>query len=562
MPVAAAESARRADAFLAEARLFQLGDLLTEQQHPKTVGLAEAAGEDLSRAVSMIHAVDQDLPSVMADAIVRPQAVAMGEAILRSLRAGRKVFFTGCGATGRLSLLLESAWRNACAAEPAMAPYQNRVFGVMAGGDFALIKSVEGYEDFAAFGARQIGDLGVEAGDTVVAITEGGETTFVIGTAHRGVEAGAETYFVYNNPDDRLRPVARSAAILDDDRIGKLNLTTGPMAVAGSTRMQATTIQLAVVGAILERSWSVLAGGEAEATSAYVERFARIVEQLEDAPARSAMVDLAQREAELYQPGRGGRVLYRAMGLLLDVMTDTTERSPTFSLPPFRKQGDAEAPLSWSFVKDPTLATPEAWAAMMGRPVRGIEWTAQDYRDIGAPADVAETPPELDRATIERFEIGREPEDGPFDLRVGVCGRARGDGAVQAGADVVLCVASAPAVAADPGATVHHLPEVGDDGPLRWGERLQAKIVLNTLSTASMAATGRLVSNWMVHVRCSNKKLIDRGIRLLRSQVEIDYDTACRRLFDAIVELENAPPGESAESPVALTLRRLRSERG
>ncbi|MEM7681304.1 MAG: hypothetical protein AAF288_05040 [Planctomycetota bacterium] len=562
MPAAAAESTRRADTFLAEAKLFQLGGLLTEQQHPKTLGLAEAAATDLGQAVAMIHAVDQDLPGVMADAVARPQAVKMGESILRSLRAGRKVFFTGCGATGRLSLLLESAWRNACAAEPAMAAYQDRVFGVMAGGDFALIKSVEGYEDYAVFGKRQIADLGVEAGDTVVAITEGGETTFVIGTAHQAVDVGAETFFVYNNPDDMLRPVARSAAILDDDRVAKLNLTTGSMAVAGSTRMQATSIQLAVVGAILERSWALLAGGEAEPMSAYVERFDHLVEQLADAPARSAMVDLAGREAALYRPGRDGRVLYRALGLLLDVMTDTTERSPTFSLPAFRRKGDTDAPLSWSFVKDPTRPTPDAWRAMMGRPVRGIDWTSQDYERMGAPEEVVAHPPKLDRATIERFEIGHEPEDGPFDLRVALTGAALGDAAAQPGADMVLCTAGSEPSGADPGAIVHRLPGVGVDGALRWGERLQAKLVMNTLSTVSMAATGRLVSNWMVHVRCSNKKLIDRGIRLLRTQMDIDYETACRRLFDTIVELEQGPPSASAQSPVALTLQRLQAERG
>ena len=42
------------------------------------------------------------------------------------------------------------------------------------------------------------------AGDVVFAITEGGETSFVIGTAWEGVEAGAKVYFVYNNPDDIL----------------------------------------------------------------------------------------------------------------------------------------------------------------------------------------------------------------------------------------------------------------------------------------------------------------------------------------------------------------------
>ena len=123
----------------------------------------------------------------------------------------------------------------------------------MAGGDYALIKSVEGFEDFTAFGKKQMTDLGVSAKDVVFAITEGGETSFVIGTAWAGVEAGAKVYFVYNNPDEILcEHVQRSREVIQDSRIEKINLTTGPMAITGSTRMQATSIQLCVMLTVLE----------------------------------------------------------------------------------------------------------------------------------------------------------------------------------------------------------------------------------------------------------------------------------------------------------------------
>src|SRR5208282_4241626 len=96
-------------------------------------------------------------------------------------------------------------------------------------------------------------DLSVSANDVVFAITEGGETSFVIGTAWAGVEAGEKVYFVYNNPDDILcEHVQRSREVIQDARIEKLNLTTGPMAITGSTRMQATSIQLCVLLTILE----------------------------------------------------------------------------------------------------------------------------------------------------------------------------------------------------------------------------------------------------------------------------------------------------------------------
>src|ERR1039457_6568978 len=96
-------------------------------------------------------------------------------------------------------------------------------------------------------------DLGVSAKDVVFAITEGGETSFVIGTAWAGVAAGAKVYFVYNNPDEILcQQVARSREVIQDARIEKINLTTGPMAITGSTRMQATTIQLSVMLTVME----------------------------------------------------------------------------------------------------------------------------------------------------------------------------------------------------------------------------------------------------------------------------------------------------------------------
>src|SRR6185503_2776992 len=75
----------------------------------------------------------------------------------------------------------------------------------------------------------------------------------VIGTAWKGVDVGAKVYFVYNNPDDVLcHHVKRSREVIEEPRIEKINLTTGPMAITGSTRMQATTIQLCVLLTVLE----------------------------------------------------------------------------------------------------------------------------------------------------------------------------------------------------------------------------------------------------------------------------------------------------------------------
>ena len=254
-------SNQRSDEFLKISDQFQLGVLTTESSHPVTANLSETAKRDVSAALGLLFEADGDVVRKYREFAESGRAAKIKEAVLRALKNGGKVFFTGCGSTGRLSIQLVSIWRDfwqqqgarGLKCKPSAAEFENRAFSVMAGGDFALIKSVEGFEDFTEFGKKQIGDLGVSAKDVVFAITEGGETSFVIGTAWKGLEVGAKVYFVYNNPDDILcQHVKRSREVIQEPRIEKINLTTGPMSITGSTRMQATTIQLCVMLTVLE----------------------------------------------------------------------------------------------------------------------------------------------------------------------------------------------------------------------------------------------------------------------------------------------------------------------
>ena len=87
----------------------------------------------------------------------------MLEASCKAVANGGKIIFSGCGATGRLSILLESMWRTFFRRLEAFDPnvfrkvarFENTVFSIMTGGDYALIKSVESFEDYPQFGRRQ-----------------------------------------------------------------------------------------------------------------------------------------------------------------------------------------------------------------------------------------------------------------------------------------------------------------------------------------------------------------------------------------------------------------------
>lgn len=86
----------------------------------------------------------------------------------------------------------------------------------MAGGDIALIKSVEDFEDHPEFGVEQIKELGFSENDLLIASTEGGETPWVIGTVEYASEVSKrKQWFDYCNPDDILvNLVERSKRVL------------------------------------------------------------------------------------------------------------------------------------------------------------------------------------------------------------------------------------------------------------------------------------------------------------------------------------------------------------
>ena len=413
------------ETFLRDAVEFRLGSLVTEAAHPRSGELSDIARRDPAEGLGVLFDVDRDVVATYDRWSRSGEPEALRDLVLQALGAGGRLFFTGCGATGRLSIQLASIWRGFWQdrrarglANPAPEAWEARAFSVMAGGDYALIKSVEGFEDFAPFGRKQIADLGLAAGDVVFAITEGGETSFVIGTAWQGLDTGAHVVFVYNNPDDVLRAqVRRSREVIDEPRIRKVNLTTGPMAITGSTRMQATSIQLLAMLTVLEmvlRDVLALAGvseaerGRAEEVPAAMRAgLADLHAQLMGEPLRTALARLVLAEEQVYR--RGGRMAYFADSLAVDVLTDTTERSPTFCTPSFRKWDDTGAAESWAFLFTPAATTEEAWTRLLRRAPQTIEWTDDDLEALLDP-DAAERQAsvlhEIGLRELLRFRIG------------------------------------------------------------------------------------------------------------------------------------------------------------
>jgi N-acetylmuramic acid 6-phosphate etherase len=124
--------------------------------------------------------------------------------------------------------------------------------------------------------------------------------------------------------------------VIENPAIRKLNLAVGAMAVAGSTRLQASTVLMAAIGfAFMHTRDPENAPGGGAATAA---AWWRICDG-------QFLVPFIEHEAAVYE--RGTFVLYESARFGITVVTDTTERAPTFSLAAFEKQDDLAAPAAW-----------------------------------------------------------------------------------------------------------------------------------------------------------------------------------------------------------------------
>ena len=485
-----------------------------------------------------------------------------------------RIIFSGCGATGRLSILLESMWRDffyrrAAELTPAERALADRSASIMTGGDFALIKSVEFFEDFAEGGRRQAAALNVGEGDTFVAITEGGETSSVLGTLQYAAEHGAKCFLVFNNPADLLRAhLDRCREAIDNPKVTVLDIYCGSMSLAGSTRMQATSSEQLLGSCALEAALCrVMPRFAKETAKDYTVAFEKLLAGLESSGGRAGLVRAIEFEKGVYE--KHGRITYLADKCMLDLFTDNTERSPTFMLPPLRSSRDKHLAQSWAFVKNPLHPTVACWNEMMRRHPRCLEFTSEDARSLKMPQRFIDSPPLIKYSDLITYMIGNEPAP------------ERIQGYTRAAA-VMLTVGDRPPefvaaaeklASAWPEQVVFHIgPGVAGlsrpaihidmpiaDSPLEIWKHLAVKLAFNCLSTGTMAAMGRVAGNWMSWVSISNKKLIDRGIRLLVELGGISYEEAAQRLFAAEEWVESQDwTGKETPCAVQIALKRLR----
>ena len=200
--------------------------LTTEQGNPRSRGLDQKDSREIVRVLNredarVAGAVRRELPKIA-------RAV---DAIVKSLSAGGRLFYVGAGTSGRLAVL------DAAECPPTFGTPREAIRALIAGGQRAVLHAVEGAEDSAANGARDLAKAGLKRSDIVVGIAASGTTPYVLGAMRFARQRGAGTIALASN---RRSPLARQAQIA-------IVPHTGPEVIAGSTRLKAGTAQKMVL---------------------------------------------------------------------------------------------------------------------------------------------------------------------------------------------------------------------------------------------------------------------------------------------------------------------------
>lgn len=157
----------------------------------------------------------------------------VSSAILKLSNGGR-MFYIGSGTSGRLGVV------DASELPPTFGVEFDRVIGIIAGGDTAIRKAVEGAEDDINQGFIDLETWNISDKDVVVGIAASGSTPYVISALKKCREKNITTACITCN----------SAAPIIDVSDFPIVAVVGPEFITGSTRLKAGTAQKLILNMI------------------------------------------------------------------------------------------------------------------------------------------------------------------------------------------------------------------------------------------------------------------------------------------------------------------------
>ena len=199
-----------------------LEGLTTETRNEKTTNLDEMSVVDF---LTVMNEEDAEVSAAVKREI--PQIAKVVEAIIQSRKKNGRLIYMGAGTSGRIGLL------DAVECPPTFGTNPDEVIGLIAGGENAFVKAVEGAEDSQELGIQDLKNIKLNDKDVVIGIAASGRTPYVIGGLEYANSIGAMTAAICCNKNSAVGSVAKI----------KIEVVPGAEVLTGSTRLKAGTSQ-------------------------------------------------------------------------------------------------------------------------------------------------------------------------------------------------------------------------------------------------------------------------------------------------------------------------------
>lgn len=201
----------------------------TEQRNPNTMDIDLLETEGIIRK---INNEDKKVAYAVEEAI--PMITPLVEKVVEAFYKDGRLIYLGAGTSGRIGVV------DAVECRPTYGVSDEMVQCLMAGGQMAFVKAVEGAEDSKELCVNDLKNINLTANDVVIGIAASGRTPYVIGGIEYAKEVGAVTGCIVTSPNSVI------ASMVDYP----ITAVTGEEAITGSTRMKSGTAQKMVCNII------------------------------------------------------------------------------------------------------------------------------------------------------------------------------------------------------------------------------------------------------------------------------------------------------------------------
>ena len=197
-----------------------LNNLTTESRNPASEAI------DTLSAAEIVDLINSEDASVAAAVGKQREPIARAiEVIADRLRGGGRLIYIGAGTSGRLGVL------DASECPPTFNTDPSQVVGLIAGGQTAMFRAVEGAEDSPETAVLDLEKIAFCDRDVLVGIATSGRTPYVIGGLGYARSIGAYAIGFSCNEDAALAKCSDLTIIP----------VVGPEVISGSTRLKAGT---------------------------------------------------------------------------------------------------------------------------------------------------------------------------------------------------------------------------------------------------------------------------------------------------------------------------------